>query len=124
MHLKYVPERELGKLGPNQPVERQTPAHPERLFGGQIDVAGASFEPQTRVAHARPSVEDAEGQLKAGMPRSCRVRFSLYITGAEKIAVKRKRLHARFSIATNARLSILPIRDPACIYRHHRAFDA
>jgi cobalt-zinc-cadmium efflux system membrane fusion protein len=62
-----VPEQELSKLIVGQPVEVRTAAYPDRVFGGGIDNVGAFLDPQTRVAHARASVANAEGLLKAAM---------------------------------------------------------
>ena len=62
-----VPEHELSKLNVGQPVEVRTSAYPDRVFNGHIDLVGAFLDPQTRVAHARASVDNAEGILKAAM---------------------------------------------------------
>ena len=62
-----VPEQELGELHLGQPVEVRTAAYPGRIFRGQIDLVGAFLDPQTRVAHARASIVNAEGLLKAAM---------------------------------------------------------
>jgi cobalt-zinc-cadmium efflux system membrane fusion protein len=62
-----VPEREVSKLQPGQPIEVRSSAYPERIFEGQVDLVGASLDPQTRVIHARGSVGNSEGLLKAAM---------------------------------------------------------
>lgn len=62
-----VPEAELNKLRPGQPVELRTPAYPGRVFPGRLDVIGAFLDPLTRVAHARASVDNPDNLLKAEM---------------------------------------------------------
>jgi cobalt-zinc-cadmium efflux system membrane fusion protein len=62
-----VPERELSKLNVGQPVEVRTSAYPDRVFNGRVNLVGAFLDPQTRVAHARANVDNADGLLKAAM---------------------------------------------------------
>jgi membrane fusion protein, heavy metal efflux system len=62
-----VPEREISKLQPGQPLEVRTSAYPERVFEGRVDLVGASLDPQTRVIHARGSIDNSQGLLKAAM---------------------------------------------------------
>jgi cobalt-zinc-cadmium efflux system membrane fusion protein len=62
-----VPEREVSKLQPGQPIEVRSSAYPERIFEGHVDLVGASLDPQTRVIHARGSIDNSEGLLKAAM---------------------------------------------------------
>jgi cobalt-zinc-cadmium efflux system membrane fusion protein len=62
-----VPEREVSKLQAGQPIEVRSSAYPERVFEGHIDLVGASLDPQTRVIHARGSVDNPQGLLKAAM---------------------------------------------------------
>lgn len=62
-----VAEQELGELHIGQPVQVRTAAYPDRSFNGHIDVVGAFLDPQTRVAHARASVDNADALLKAAM---------------------------------------------------------
>ncbi len=69
-----VPEREISKLRTGQPIEVRSSAYPERVFEGRIDLVGASLDPQTRVIHARGSVDNPEGLLKAAMYVTVEVR--------------------------------------------------
>ncbi len=62
-----VPEREISKLQPGQPIEVRSSAYPERVFEGHVDLVGASLDPQTRVIHARGNIDNSEGLLKAAM---------------------------------------------------------
>jgi cobalt-zinc-cadmium efflux system membrane fusion protein len=62
-----VPEQQLAKLNVGQPIEVRSTAYPDRVFNGHIDLVGSFLDPQTRVAHARASVDNAEGVLKAAM---------------------------------------------------------
>ena len=62
-----VPEREVSKLQPGQPIEVRSSAYPERSFEGHVDLVGASLDPQTRVVHARGTVDNSAGLLKAAM---------------------------------------------------------
>jgi membrane fusion protein, heavy metal efflux system len=69
-----VPEREISKLQPGQPLEVRTSAYPERVFEGRVDLVGASLDPQTRVIHARGSIDNSRGLLKAAMYVSVNVK--------------------------------------------------
>ena len=62
-----VPEAKLGKLHAGDPVELRSPAYPDRMFPGRIDSVGAFLDPQTRVAHARASLDNPDGLLKGEM---------------------------------------------------------
>ena len=62
-----VPEQELSKVNVGQPVEVRTSAYPDRPFNGHVDLVGAFLDPQTRVAHARASVDNTQKLLKAAM---------------------------------------------------------
>jgi membrane fusion protein, heavy metal efflux system len=69
-----VPERELSKLNVGQPVEVRTSAYPDRVFNGHVDLIGAFLDLQTRVAHARASVDNTGELLKAAMYVSVNVK--------------------------------------------------
>ncbi|MBV9009327.1 MAG: efflux RND transporter periplasmic adaptor subunit [Verrucomicrobia bacterium] len=62
-----VPENELAEVHANQPLELKTSAYPDSVFDGNITVVSAALDPQTRVAHARATVDNSQGLLKAGM---------------------------------------------------------
>ncbi len=62
-----VPEAEVSKLQPGQPIEVRSSAYPDRVFEGRIDLVGASLDPLTRVVHARGSVDNSDRLLKAAM---------------------------------------------------------
>jgi membrane fusion protein, heavy metal efflux system len=65
--LLDVPETDLTQLQVGQEINLRTPAYPGRLFPGKLTVVGASLDPQTRVVHARASVENPDGALKGEM---------------------------------------------------------
>jgi cobalt-zinc-cadmium efflux system membrane fusion protein len=83
-----IPEEGLSKLNVGQPVEVRTSAYPDRIFIGHIDVVGAFLDPQTRVAHARASVDNAAGLLKAAMYVSVNVK-ELLASEAEAVLPSR-----------------------------------
>jgi cobalt-zinc-cadmium efflux system membrane fusion protein len=83
-----VPEREVSKLQPGQPIEVRSSAYPGQAFEGHVDLVGASLDPQTRVIHARGSVDNAEGLLKAAMYVNANVK-ELLASGAEVVLPSR-----------------------------------
>jgi cobalt-zinc-cadmium efflux system membrane fusion protein len=83
-----IPEEGLSKLNVGQPVEVRTSAYPDRIFIGHIDVVGAFLDPQTRVAHARASVDNAACLLKAAMYVSVNVK-ELLASEAEAVLPSR-----------------------------------
>ena len=80
-----VPEREVSKLQPGQPIEVRSSAYPDRVFEGRLDLVGASLDPQTRVVHARGGVDNSEGLLKAAMYVTVNVKQLL--TGSAEIVL-------------------------------------
>ena len=55
-------------------MELRSPAYPDRVFPGRIDSVGAFLDPQTRVAHARASLDNPDGLLKGEMYVSVEVK--------------------------------------------------
>ena len=62
-----VPEGQLNLLKPGDAVDFRTPAYPGKVFSGKLAVVGTSLDPQTRVAHARATVDNSGGLLRAEM---------------------------------------------------------
>ena len=62
-----VPESKLGKLHAGDAVEIHTSAYPDKVFPGRLDIISAFLDPQTRVAHARATVDNPDGLLKGEM---------------------------------------------------------
>jgi cobalt-zinc-cadmium efflux system membrane fusion protein len=83
-----VPEREVSKLQPGQPIEVRSSAYPERIFEGHVDLVGASLDPQTRVVHARGSVDNSAGLLKAAMYVAVNVKELLGSSGEVVLPVR------------------------------------
>src|SRR5580700_8986524 len=83
-----VPEREVSKLQPGQPIEVGSSAYPEHIFEGHVDLVGAALDPQTRVVHARGNVDNSEGLLKAAMYVTVNVK-ELLASSAEVVVPSR-----------------------------------
>lgn len=71
-----VPEQALTGLQPGQEVEVRTPAYPDNVFAGRLEVVNAFLDPLTRVARARVSLDNRDGRLKAEMYVNVQVRTS------------------------------------------------
>ena len=69
-----VPEHALAGLQPGQEVEVRTPAYPDDVFAGRLEVVNAFLDPLTRVARARVSLDNGDGRLKAEMYVNVQVR--------------------------------------------------
>ena len=69
-----VPETKMGNLRAGETVELRSPAYPDRTFPGRVDNVGAFLDPQTRVAHAKVSVDNPDGLLKGEMYVSVEVK--------------------------------------------------
>ena len=83
-----VPEAEIGRLKPGLSIGVHTAAYPGRPFPGQIEVVGASLDPNTRVAYARAAVANPEGLLKEEMYVT--VQLELATPQAQSVSVPSK----------------------------------
>lgn len=62
-----VPERDLGKVHPGQPVSVEVDAYPGRRFQGRIANIGAALDPATRRVQVRCTLDNPDRLLKPEM---------------------------------------------------------
>ncbi|MFV8780955.1 efflux RND transporter periplasmic adaptor subunit [Microbulbifer sp. SA54] len=62
-----VPERQLAAVYGGMKIEAVSQAMPERVFNGEVMIAEARVDPQTRAFTVRARLENPDEQLKPGM---------------------------------------------------------
>lgn len=71
-----VPERILGSLRPGAPIHVESPAFPEAVLAGSIDVIAPQLDPLTRNAHIVARIDNPDELLRPGMSATVSVVLS------------------------------------------------
>jgi cobalt-zinc-cadmium efflux system membrane fusion protein len=60
-------EKNLGEIAKGTELRVKSPAFPDRVFEGRLELIGAALDPATRTVRARARVQNPEGLLRAEM---------------------------------------------------------
>lgn len=63
----HLPEREMGRVGVDQPIFVAVDAFPDRMFSGRVSQVGAAVDPRTRTVTVRGRVDNPDLTLRPGM---------------------------------------------------------